>query len=69
MQSDNGHRGTMGRVEKQKYVNDLSRLVVVIIYLFLTAVVTVGKRKRNEISTGRPRFLHNSLQDWIKQIC
>lgn len=68
MQSDNGHRGTVGRVEKRKYVNDPSRLVV-IIYLFLTAVVTVGKRKTKEISTGRLRFVHNSLQDWIKQIC
>lgn len=67
MQSDNGHRGTVGRVEKRKYVNDPSRLVM--IYLFLTAVVTVGKRKTKEISTGRPRFVHNSLQDWIKQIC
>lgn len=68
MQSDNGRRGTVGRVEKRKYVNDPSRLVV-IIYLFLTAVVTVGKRKTKEISTGRPRFVHNSQQDWIKQIC
>ena len=67
MQSDNGHRGTVGRVEKRKYVNDPSRLVI--IYLFLTAVVTVGKRKTKEISTGRPRFVHNSLQDWIRQIC
>lgn len=67
MQSDNGHRGTVGRVEKRKYVNDPSRLVI--IYLFLTAVVTVGKRKTKEISTGGLRFVHNSLQDWIKQIC
>ena len=47
MQSDNGHRGTVGRVEKRKYVNDPSRLVV-IIYLFLTPVVTVGKGKQRK---------------------